>query len=157
RALPPGRRFGVVAGSARLADAIDRFCFDEESIRHLSAAGVVDAETRAWLADYRLSGAGAAYLDGEPHFPYSPVARVEGTFGEAVLLETIVLSILNHDTAIASAAARMSIAARDTTLIEMGGRRTHEDAAVDAARAAYIAGFHASSNLEAGRRYGVPT
>jgi len=157
RALPPGRRYGVVAGTARLADAVDRFRFDDRTCDHLAAAGVIDGATRRWLGGYHFSGAVAAYVDGETYFPYSPIARVEGTFGEAVLLETLVLSILNHDSAVASAAARISVAARDATLIEMGGRRTHEEAAVDAARAAYISGFHASSNLEAGRRYGVPT
>src|SRR5262245_25904789 len=159
RALPPGRRYGVVAGSARLADAVDRFRFDEQTCDHLAAAGVVvDAATRRWLGEYHFSGAVAAYVDGETYFPYSPVARVEAPFGEAVLLETLVLSILNHDSAVASAAARIAIAAGDgVPLVDMGGRRTHEDAAVDAARAAYIAGFAATSNLEAGRRYGIPT
>jgi nicotinate phosphoribosyltransferase len=82
---------------------------------------------------------------------------VRGSFAECVLLETLVLSIFNHDTAIASAAARMVRAAGERPLIEMGSRRTHERAAVAAARAAYIAGFAASSNLEAQRRYGIPT
>ena len=82
---------------------------------------------------------------------------VTGTFAECVVLETLALSIFNHDTAIASAAARMVSAARERPLIEMGSRRTHEQAAVAAARAAYIAGFTATSNLEAQRRYGIPT
>jgi nicotinate phosphoribosyltransferase len=157
RELPVGRRYGVVAGTGRLADAIARFRFDAGALAHLAAAQVVSEETRAWLADYRFAGDVSGYPEGETYFPGSPVARVEGTFGETVLLETLVLSILNHDTAVASAAARMSVAARSAQLIDMGGRRTHEDAAVDAARAAYVAGFHATSNLEAGRRYGIPT
>jgi nicotinate phosphoribosyltransferase len=84
------------------------------------------------------------------------VLSVHGTFGECVVLETLALSIFNHDTAIASAAARMVSAAQGRPLIEMGSRRTHEQAAVDSARAAYLAGFTGSSNLEAQRRYGVP-
>jgi len=84
------------------------------------------------------------------------VLRVEGTFGECVLLETLILSILNHDVAIASAASRMVNAAGGRTLLEMGSRRTHEEAAVAAARAAYVAGFDATSNLQACYRYGVP-
>ena len=67
------------------------------------------------------------------------------------------LSVLNHDCAVAAAAARMVSAAGDRPLVEMGGRRTHEDAAVAAARAAYLAGFTATSNLAAGQRYGIPT
>jgi nicotinate phosphoribosyltransferase len=158
RSLPPTRRFGVVAGSGRLADAIARFRFGEEEIASLRSTAVVDDETLAWLARYRFAGNVYAYRDGETYFPDSPVVRVEASFAEAVILETLVLSILNHDSAVASAAARISMAADPGAQhVDMGGRRTHEDAAVDAARAAYIAGFHATSNLEAGRRYGIPT
>ena len=82
---------------------------------------------------------------------------MEGTFAEAVLLETVTLSILNHDCAIASAASRMVTAAGDRPLIEMGSRRTHERAAVASARAAYIAGFASTSNLRARYEYGVPS
>src|SRR5918993_76641 len=71
--------------------------------------------------------------------------------------ETLTLSVLNHDSAVATAAARMSIAAGDRPLAEMGSRRAGEDSAVAAARAAFIAGFGATSNLEAGRRWGIPT
>ncbi len=91
------------------------------------------------------------------YFPGSPLLTIEGTFAEAVLLETLALSILNYDSAVATAAARMSVAAGDRPLAEMGSRRASEEAAVAAARAAYIAGFSATSNLEAGRRWGVPT
>src|SRR6187551_2645709 len=73
------------------------------------------------------------------------------------LRETLLLSVLNHDCAVASGAARMVTAARGRPMIEMGSRRTHEDAAVAAARAAYLAGFSATSNLEAERRHGIPT
>jgi len=82
---------------------------------------------------------------------------VEGTFAECVVLETLVLSILNHDSAVATAAARMVCAAGDRPCIEMGSRRTHEEAATAAARAAYVAGFAATSNLAAGRRWDIPT
>src|SRR4051812_14366900 len=157
RSLPAGRRFGVVAGTGRLAAAISRFRFDAPVLAHLASAHVVGDDTLAWLADYRFSGDVIGYAEGDTYFPDSPVVRVEGTFGETVLLETLVLSILNHDAAIASAAARMSLAAHGAQLIEMGSRRTHEESAVAAARAAYVAGFDATSNLEAGRRYGVPT
>jgi nicotinate phosphoribosyltransferase len=82
---------------------------------------------------------------------------VEGTFGEAVVIETLILSILNADSAIATAAARMVSAARGRPVVEMGSRRAQERAAVSASRSAWIAGFAATSNLEAGRRWGVPT
>ncbi|AXB47238.1 nicotinate phosphoribosyltransferase [Amycolatopsis albispora] len=157
RRLPDGRRYGVVAGTARVIDAIGDFRFTDAEISQLESTAVVDAETLSWLADYEFSGDVDGYAEGELYFPGSPILTVRGSFAEAVVLETLVLSILNHDSAIASAAARMSSAAHGRPIIEMGGRRTHEYAAVAAARAAYLAGFATTSNLEAGRRYGIPT
>ncbi|QZY28380.1 nicotinate phosphoribosyltransferase [Nocardioides coralli] len=157
RRLPEGRRYGVVAGVGRALEAIEEFCFDDEVLGVLDAGRVVDEATLAWLADYRFDGDVWGYPEGEVYFPYSPLLRVEATFAEAVLLETVLLSIYNHDSAIASAASRMTAAAGDRPCIEMGSRRTHEEAAVAAARAAYVAGFASSSNLAARQRYGVPT
>jgi nicotinate phosphoribosyltransferase len=155
RRLPEGRRYGVVAGVGRALDAIERFVFDDPTLAALD--GVVDGPTLEWLASYRFSGDVWGYAEGEAYFPHSPVLVVESTFAEAVLLETVLLSIYNHDSAIASAASRMTLAAGGRPCIEMGSRRTHEEAAVAAARAAYVAGFAASSNLAARQRYGVPT
>ncbi|ADU47838.1 nicotinate phosphoribosyltransferase [Intrasporangium calvum DSM 43043] len=157
RRLPDGRRYGVVGGTGRFLEALEQFRFGDDEIRFLADRNVVDAATIDWLAGYRFSGTISGYPEGECYFPYSPVLVVESTFAEGVLLETVVLSILNHDTAIASAASRMTAAAGDRPCIEMGSRRTQEESAVAAARAAYVAGFEATSNLEAGRRYGVPT
>lgn len=157
RSLPAGRRYGVVGGTNRLLDAIADFRFTEPELEQLEATAVVDADTLDWLANYRFSGDIDGYPEGELYFPGSPVLTVRGTFAESILLETIVLSILNHDSAIASAAARMTSAASGRPIIEMGGRRTHEEAAVAAARAAYLGGFATTSNLEAGRRYGIST
>ena len=157
RRLPDGRRYGVIAGTGRFLEALENFRFGDDELRFLADADVVDRPTLEWLASYRFSGDISGYPEGECYFPQSPVLVVESTFAEGVILETLVLSILNHDTAIASAASRMTSAAGDRPCIEMGSRRTHEAAAVAAARAAYIAGFDATSNLEAGLRYGVPT
>ncbi|HYP45185.1 MAG TPA: nicotinate phosphoribosyltransferase [Propionibacteriaceae bacterium] len=157
RRLPPGRRYGVVAGTGRALRAIRHFRFDDEALRFLSDRDIVDQRTADWLADYRFGGNIWGYPEGEIYFPGSPLVVVEGTFAEGVLLETVLLSIYNHDSAIASAASRMTVVAGGRPCIEMGSRRTQELAAVAAARAAYIAGFEATSNLEAGRRYGVPT
>jgi nicotinate phosphoribosyltransferase len=154
RRLPEGRRYGVLAGTARFVETLAQFRFDDAALASLK--DFLDGETLAYLADYRFRGDVDGYAEGELYFPGSPVLSVHGTFGECVVLETLALSILNHDTAIASAAARMVVAADERPLIEMGSRRTHEQAAVAAARAAYIAGFTGSSNLEAQRRYGVP-
>jgi nicotinate phosphoribosyltransferase len=157
RRLPEGRRYGVVAGTGRLLDAIEQFRFSDQEIEQLSRTRVVDDATLEFLAGYRFDGNIWGYAEGECYFPYSPVLVVESDFAHGVLLETVVLSILNHDSAVASAASRMTSAAAGRPCIEMGSRRTHEEAAVAAARAAYIAGFATTSNLEAGRRYGVPT
>ncbi|MEU3276266.1 nicotinate phosphoribosyltransferase [Streptomyces antibioticus] len=157
RRLPEGRRYGVLAGTGRVLDAVENFRFDADVLGFLRERGIVDEETLDWLAGYRFSGDVWGYPEGEVYFPGSPVMRVEGSFAECVLLETVILSILNHDSAIAAAASRMSSAAGDRPLIEMGARRTHELAAVAAARAAYIGGFTTTSDLAAGFRYGIPT
>lgn len=157
RRLPAGRRYGVVAGTGRLLDALESFRFDADAVAWLRERRVVDEATCDWLADYRFTGDVWGYAEGDLYFPASPVLVVEGTFAEAVVLETLFLSILNHDSAIASAAARMVGAAGGRPCIEMGSRRTHEWSAVAAARAAYVAGFATTSNLEAGRTHGIPT
>ncbi|MCO4694274.1 nicotinate phosphoribosyltransferase [Streptomyces sp. NPDC096538] len=157
RRLPHGRRYGVVAGTGRVLDAVENFRFDEAMLGFLRDKAVVDEETLDWLAGYRFSGDIWGYPEGEVYFPGSPIMRVEGSFAECVLLETVILSILNHDSAIAAAASRMSSAAGGRPLIEMGARRTHELAAVAASRAAYIGGFSSTSDLAAGFRYNIPT
>ncbi|MDY6869508.1 MAG: nicotinate phosphoribosyltransferase [Actinomycetota bacterium] len=154
RRLPDGRRYGVVAGTARLVEALRAFTFDETALAAVD--DFLDDETLGYLGGYRFGGDIDGYPEGELYFPGSPVLSVHGTFAECVVLETLALSIFNHDSAIAAAAARMAAAAEGRPLIEMGSRRTHEQAAVAAARAAYLAGFASSSNLEAQRRYGVP-
>ncbi|MFJ4845413.1 MULTISPECIES: nicotinate phosphoribosyltransferase [unclassified Streptomyces] len=157
RRLPEGRRYGVVGGTGRLLDAVENFRFDDGILGFLERERVVDAATLKWLADYRFRGDVAGYPEGEVYFPGSPILRVEGSFAEAVLLETVVLSVLNHDSAIAAAASRMAVAAAGRPLMEMGARRAHELSAVAASRAAYVGGFVSSSNLAAGFRYGLPT
>ncbi len=157
RRLNGGRRYGVVAGTGRALDAIEAFGFDDEQLAYLRESRVVDEPTLEWLASYRFSGDIWGYAEGDAYFPGSPLMVVEASFAEGVLLETVLLSILNHDSAMASAASRMTSAAEGRPCIEMGARRTHEWSAVAAARAAYIAGFQATANLQAGLDYGVPT
>jgi nicotinate phosphoribosyltransferase len=157
RRLSGGRRFGVVAGTGRLLSLIRDFRFGHDELRYLRDERVVDAATLDFLEGYRFSGSITGYREGELYFPGSPILTIEGTFAEAVVLETLALSVLNHDSAVATAAARMAVAAGDRPLAEMGSRRAGESSAVAAARAAYIAGFGATSNLEAGRTWGIPT
>jgi len=157
RRLPTGRRYGVVAGQGRLMELIRDFRFTAEDVDFLRSANVVDKSTAEWLESYRFTGDIDGYAEGELYFPGSPILTVSSSFVECVVLETLILSVLNHDCAIAAGAARMVTAARGRPIIEMGSRRTHEEAAVAAARAAYLAGFASTSNLAAGGRYGIPT
>ena len=157
RRLPEGRRYGVVAGTGRLLEAIADFRFEASTIGWLLEEGIVDPTAAEYLASYRFGGDIIGYPEGELFFPNSPLLTISGSFAETVVLETLVLSILNHDCAVAAAAARMITAAQGRPIIEMGSRRTHEHAAVAAARAAYLAGFASTSNLAAQREFGVPT
>lgn len=157
RRLPEGRRYGVVAGTSRVVDAITSFGFEPAELQWLRVSGAIDDATVDFLGRYRFSGRVDGYPEGEVFFPNSPILTVESTFAEAIVLETVVLSILNHDAAIAAAAARMVTAAQGRPIIEMGSRRTHERAAMAAARAAYLAGFSSTSNLAAGLTYEIPT
>lgn len=157
RRLSGGRRFGVVAGTGRLLSLIRDFRFGDDELRFLRDNDVVDADSLRYLEDYRFTGTIRGYREGELYFPGSPILTVEGSFADAVVLETLALSVLNHDSAVATAASRMSIAAGERPLAEMGSRRAADRSAVAAARAAYIAGFRSTSNLEAGRTWGIPT
>ena len=157
RKLPYGRRYGIVAGTGRAMELLTHFRFHDEELEFLQERKVVSSTAVDWLANYRFSGSIRGYREGELYFPNSPLLEVRSSFAEGVILETLFLSVLNYDSAVASAAARMVSAASGRPLAEMGSRRTSERSAVAAARAAYIAGFSATSNLEAGRSWGVPT
>ncbi|HAG61083.1 MAG TPA: nicotinate phosphoribosyltransferase, partial [Arthrobacter bacterium] len=149
--------YGIVAGTGRLLEGVTNFRFGEAELDFLGRTGVVNQDTLDYLANYRFTGDIWGYPEGEAYFPNSPILIVESTFAEACMLETYVLSVLNHDSAIASAASRMISAAGTRPCIEMGSRRTHEESATAAARAAVIAGFSSTSNLAAGMRYGIKT
>lgn len=157
RRLPHGRRYGVLAGTGRFLEQLENFTFDDRQLAFLEEAKVVDGPTLEYLSDFRFTGTIRGYGEGEAFFPHSPVLQVEAPFAEACVLETLILSILNYDSAIASAASRMTLAAGTRPCLEMGSRRAHEQSAVAAARAAVIAGFVGTSNLEAGMRYGLTT
>ncbi|QOL34761.1 nicotinate phosphoribosyltransferase [Bifidobacterium lemurum] len=155
RRLPEGRRYGVVAGTGRILDALEDLHLADEDLRFLSDRGIVSKETIAWLENFRFTGSIKGYREGEMFFPNSPILQFEGTFGECTLLETLVLSILNYDSAVASAASRMTSAAKNRPCMDMGGRRTNEWAAVAASRAAVVGGFQGTANLLAAKMYGL--
>ena len=155
RHLPAGRRYGVVAGTGRILDALEHFHLDDEDLKFLADRKVVSPETLTWLENFHFSGSVKGYREGEMFFPNSPILQIEGTFGECTLLETLVLSILNYDSAVASAASRMVSAAKNRPCMDMGGRRTNEWSAVAAARAAVVGGFQGTANLLAAQLYGL--
>ncbi len=144
-----------MAGTGRILEALERFEFDGEQIEWLSSRGIISEEAASFLATWRFTGDMWGYAEGECYFPGSPLLTVEGSFADCTLLETLLLSILNHDCAVASAASRMTIAAHGRPCMDMGARRAHERAAVSAARAAIIGGFQGTSDLEAAKRYGI--
>ncbi|MGO4921716.1 nicotinate phosphoribosyltransferase [Bifidobacterium choerinum] len=153
RHLPEGRRYGVVAGTGRLLDALADFHFADEDLKFLRDRHIVNKETVDWLEHFAFHGSIRGYREGEMYFPNSPILQVEGSFGECTLLETLILSILNYDSAVAAAASRMTSAAKNRPCMDMGGRRTNEWAAVAAARASIVGGFQGTANLLAAKLY----
>lgn len=156
RHLPEGRRYGVVAGIGRLLDALEDFHLDDADLKFLSDRHIVSRDTVKWLENYHFTGSIRGYREGEVYFPTSPILQVRGSFGECTLLETLILSILNYDSAVAAAASRMVTAAKNRPCMDMGGRRTNEWAAVAAARASIVGGFKGTANLLAARLYDLP-
>ena len=162
RHLPHGRRYGVVAGTGRLLDALERFRFGPAELSFLRDNRIVDETTLQYLSSYRFAGNVWGYAEGDVYFPGSPILVVEGTFAESVLLETVRAvdtqpRLRDRVGGLADGDRGRRPGPGGRPLIEMGSRRTHESAAVAAARAAYIAGFASTSNLMARHTYGVPS
>ncbi|KFI63223.1 putative nicotinate phosphoribosyltransferase [Bifidobacterium cuniculi] len=153
RHLPQNRRYGVLAGTGRLLEALKDFHFAEDDLRFLADRHIVNKSTIDYLERFEFTGTIRGYREGEVYFPDSPVLQVEGKFGECTLLETLILSILNYDSAVAAAASRMTSAAKGRPCMDMGGRRTNEWAAVAAARASIVGGFRGTANLLAAKLY----
>lgn len=160
RRLPRRRRYLVAMGIERVLRYLEELRFTEDEIAFLaSLPNLKDAMTPAfcaYLRDLRFTGDVDAMPEGTALFANEPLVRVRAPIVEAQLVETFLLSAMNHATLIASKAARVVRAAGDAAVMEFGTRRTHPDAAVDAARAAYAVGFAGTSNVEAGMRFGVP-
>jgi nicotinate phosphoribosyltransferase len=161
RKLPPERRFLVMAGTKRIKEYLSNLSFSEDDIEFLRTIPTLksifaSSNFDKYLRGFRFSGDLWMMAEGEIVFAGEPLVRVTGTLPEVHIAETFILSVLNHDVKIASKAARIVLAARGRPVLEFGTRRTHHEAAVDAARAAYLAGFAATSNVEAGKRYGIP-
>jgi len=155
RNLPAQRRYHVTCGTSRLIDAITSLRYTPADIRILRSNGLLTDAAADWLANWSFTGDIDGYREGELFYQHSPILTVTARFGDAILLETLILSILNHDSTIASAASHMVAAAAGRPIIDMSSRRTHETAAIHAARAAYIGGFDSTSNVAAAVTYGI--
>ncbi|MBO6019437.1 MAG: nicotinate phosphoribosyltransferase [Aeriscardovia sp.] len=156
RSLGPGRRYGVFAGLGRLLSALKDMKPTGKELEFLLSQKIISEKTAKWLEGFRFTGTLRSFLEGDIYFPLSPVMQVESSYAEGLLLETLSLSILNYDSAVASAACRMSHVNPKRPCYEMGSRRMNEWAAVAAARAAIVGGFEGTSNMEAGLLYGIP-
>ncbi|WP_342479958.1 nicotinate phosphoribosyltransferase [Paenibacillus sp. FSL L8-0340] len=159
RKLPFGNGFAVFAGLERIAQYISELRFTEEDIRYLSEQEENYAPAfLEELLQFHFQGSIHSMKEGALVFPDEPLIRVEGTIMEAQLVETAILNFMNYQTLIATKASRIKQVAPNDILLEFGTRRAQEaDAAVWGARAAYIGGFHATSNMLAGKMFGIPT
>ena len=161
RRLPSCRRFLVMAGTEYIREYLLNVSFTADDINFLKEKtdlkqvfGTTNFDK--YLEDFSFNGDFWAMAEGEIVFAGEPLIKVIGTLPEVHIAETLALSVLNHDIHIASKAARIVLAARGRGLLEFGTRRTHHEAALDAARAAYLAGFDATSNLRASEKFGIP-
>ena len=160
RRLPKHRGFLLLCGLERIVEYIRALRFTRAQVdylkRHPSLAGALDSETEEALLDFAFEGDVWAMPEGTVAFANEPLVRVQAPLWQAQMVETSLLSMLNHSTMVASKAARIVAAAGGASVMEFGTRRTHDEAAIDAARAAYIAGCVGTSNVEAGFRHGIP-
>lgn len=160
RELPPHRRYLVFAGLDRIVAYLESLRFEAEDLDYLeSVPAMRPAMTpafRRYLSSFRFTGDVWAMPEGTVFFPGEPVLRVTAPLPEAQLVETFLLSVVNTEAMVASKAARIARAAGDAPVLEFGTRRTSPEEALRTARAAYLAGFDATSNVEAGRTYGIP-
>ncbi|MGX5609255.1 nicotinate phosphoribosyltransferase [Bacillus cereus] len=157
RKLPFGNGYAIFAGLERIIEYIKSFRFTESDISYLRDELGYQEDFLEYLKTMKFNGKIRAMKEGELVFGNEPILQVEATLAEAQLIETALLNIVNYQTLIATKAARIKQAAGEQTVMEFGTRRAHEfDAAVWGTRATYIAGFSATSNVRAGKKFGIP-
>jgi nicotinate phosphoribosyltransferase len=157
RRLPKNRSFLVAAGLETLLEKIKNFRFTEEELNYLENLKIFSKNFLDYLENYRFSGDIYAVNEGKIIFENEPLIQVEANLPDAQILETLIINIIHFQTLIASKAARSFIVSGGKRVIDFGFRRAHGiEAGVYAARAAYIAGIDSTSNLEAGKNFGIP-
>ena len=157
RRMPAGRGFMVAAGVERLIEALEDYRFDAGAIAHLASLGLFKPDFLDYLANLRFTGSVRALPEGTLYFAGEPLLEVRAPLIEAQLIETLALNQLGLASIVATKAARCFVVAGGRRLLDFGARRAHgADASMSAARSSYLAGFHGSSNVLAGKRYGIP-
>ncbi len=157
RKLPPGRNFLLACGLEQVLDCLEAFAVSGEDIDHLRSLGTFSSDFLERLRVLRFTGNVHALAEGTPVFAHEPLLTVEAPMPEAQVVETAVLNLLHYPTLVASKGQRVVQAAQGRNVVDFGARRSHGvDAAIACARALYLAGYAGTSNVEAGRRYGIP-
>ena len=157
RKLPFDNGFAVFAGLEHVVNYLKNLSFSDSDIDYLREYGEYDEEFLCWLKDMQFSCTVRSALEGDLVFNEEPIFQVEGPLAQCQLIETAVLNMVNFQTLIATKAARIKTVCGDDPVMEFGSRRAQEvDAAIWGTRAAYIAGFDATSNVLAGKLFGIP-
>ncbi|MFB6467130.1 nicotinate phosphoribosyltransferase [Cytobacillus sp. Hz8] len=157
RRLPFGNGYAVFAGLERVIQYLENFRFSESDLEYLKNELEYAPEFIDYLSTIRFTGNVRSMVEGELVFGNEPLLRIEAPLAEAQIIETAILNIVNYQTLIATKASRIKQVVGDETAMEFGSRRAHElDAAIWGTRAAYIGGFESSSNVRAGKLFGIP-
>ncbi|GAK48170.1 nicotinate phosphoribosyltransferase [Secundilactobacillus oryzae JCM 18671] len=157
RKMPFENGYAVFAGLERIVHYIENLTFSKTDIAYLIDSGNYTDEFIDYLKNFKFKGTIRSAREGELVFENEPILQVEGPLADAQLIETALLNIINYQTLIATKAARIRSVAGDDALMEFGSRRAQElDAALWGTRAAYIGGFNATSNMRAGKIFGIP-
>src|SRR5688572_27017173 len=161
RDLPPNRSFLIAAGLEQALAYLEDLHFSADDIAHVRSLPGLERVPAAFFDDYlrrfRFSGEVWAIEEGTPVFPPAPMLRITAPIPEAQLVETALLAHIGFQTSVASRTARVIEAAAGRTVVDFGARRAHGlEAGLLAARAAFLAGCEATSNVDAGRRFGIP-
>ncbi|MFC0271341.1 nicotinate phosphoribosyltransferase [Metabacillus herbersteinensis] len=157
RKLPFGNGYGVFAGLEKVIEYLQNYTFTESDIAYLRDELKFKEDFLDYLKDVKFTGTVRSMKEGELVFSNEPILRIEAPLLEAQLIETAILNIVNYQTLIATKATRIKQIIGDQVALEMGTRRAQEmDAAIWGTRSAYIGGFDATSNVRAGKMFGIP-
>ena len=157
RKMPFKNGYAVFAGLSRIIEYLKNLRFTATDIEYLRSTGMFDSAFLDYLADFKFQGTLRSVVEGELVFSHEPILQVEGNLLETSLVETALLNVINFQIMIATKASRIKSVVGDQLLMEFGTRRAQEfDAALWGTRAAYIGGFDATSNVRAGKLFGIP-